>query len=537
MLPGNLSYQPTLTPAPELKAPALFPQSLPSSQLSTTVDSPTLPPARSRSDMNQSSYGYLLDQPSPKNQPLELHFPSITHPPHTTDGSAHIPKPHPHLISPVIYINSYPQDLPNSLLLDCLEGCPVKITLPPVVLPDVRLMPDAYYDWMPRSGTLEFNSLADAEKALAIINSHSMLAPRGVWVSPSPPDQPISFPKSVIAERLIRPSKFSSLTQKATQSLPKFAPTPSELYDAIRPWGSLKSVSTWLAGVAPANPTIPDWFAKVEFWYADEAQRFETEFGQTSSLIKGWQVVIWGNTPIPYSDSVLPCFAALAQPPPVISANIFASDSSSLATAFFPVPFSEISHSSFPPIAVPQPLISQPFFPPTPSSISGSPPWATHNPFAYKPRNPPTAPRMMRSRSSPTRLNNNGPDLPLNIGPRRWSLTMGETPDGVFQPTGLVSDDGKIIQHGPGQHIRPAPAFGPGSQSASGLVDYSNIFIKNLDSDINSFYLEETFSQFGRVISARVMRDDHQRSRGYGFVSFYTPEEGLLRSKMLRFYL
>lgn len=99
MLPGNLSYQPTLTPAPELKAPALLPQSLPSSQLSTTVDSPTLPPARSRSDMNQSSYGYLLDQPSPKNQPLELHFPSITHPPHTTDGSAYIPKPHPHLAS------------------------------------------------------------------------------------------------------------------------------------------------------------------------------------------------------------------------------------------------------------------------------------------------------------------------------------------------------------------------------------------------------------------------------------------------------
>lgn len=50
---------------------------------------------------------------------------------------------------------------------------------------------------------------------------------------------------------------------------------------------------------------------------------------------------------------------------------------------------------------------------------------------------------------------------------------------------------------GPGQHIRPAPAFGPGSQSASGLVDYSNIFVKNLDPDINSFFLEETFSQVG----------------------------------------
>lgn len=174
MLPETLSYQQPLSPAPELKTPALSPQSLPSSQLpqfdATTADSPTSPLARSLSDMNQSSYEYVLDQPSPKSQPLELRFPSIAHPQHTIGGSAYTPKPHPHLasqpfqpqtnpadvitmqVSPVIYINSYPQDLPDSLLLDCLEGCPVKITLPPVVLPDVRLMPDIYYDWMPRSG-------------------------------------------------------------------------------------------------------------------------------------------------------------------------------------------------------------------------------------------------------------------------------------------------------------------------------------------------------------------------------------------------
>lgn len=121
--------------------------------------------------MNQSSYEYLLDQPFPKCQPPELHFPSIACPRHTAPGSAYAPKPHPHLAShlfqrqtsrtdviamqtsPVIYINSYPHDLPNSLLLDCLEGSPVKITLPPAVLPDIRLMPDLYYDWMPRSGT------------------------------------------------------------------------------------------------------------------------------------------------------------------------------------------------------------------------------------------------------------------------------------------------------------------------------------------------------------------------------------------------
>ena len=31
---------------------------------------------------------------------------------------------------------------------------------------------------------------------------------------------------------------------------------------------------------------------------------------------------------------------------------------------------------------------------------------------------------------------------------------------------------------GPGQHIRPAPQWGPGSNSMSGLVDYSNVFVK-----------------------------------------------------------
>ncbi|KIR38087.1 hypothetical protein I307_05029 [Cryptococcus deuterogattii 99/473] len=389
--------------------------------------------------MNQSSYEYVLDQPSPKSQPPELHFPSTAYARHTATGSAYTPKPHPHLASQLFQ----PQT---------------------TVLPDVRLMPDVYYDWMPRS-------------------------------------------------------------------VPKFAPSPSEFYDAIRPWGSLKSVSTWLAGVAPEDPAIPDWFAKVEFWYADEAQRFETDFGQTGSLIKGWKVVIWGNTPVPFTDGVLPCFAAPLQPP-IITADIFAPGPyDPLAPAFFPSPFSEISHSSFPPVMIPPPLTMQPFFPPTPPSISSSPPWATHNPFAYKSRSPPDPSRKLSGKSSVTSLRNNGSGLPLNAGPRRWSLTMGETPDGVFQPTGLVSDDGKIIQHG--QHIRPAPAFGPGSQSASGLVDYSNIFVKNLDPDINSFFLEETFSQFGRIISARVMRDDHQRSRGYGFVSFYTPEEAACAVKAM----
>lgn len=158
--------------------------------------------------------------------------------------------------------------------------------------------------------------------------------------------------------------------------------------------------------------------------------------------------VIWGNTPVPFTDGVLPCFAAPLQPP-IITADIFAPGPyDPLAPAFFPSPFSEISHSSFPPVMIPPPLTMQPFFPPTPPSISSSPPWGTHNPFAYKSRSPPDPSRKLSGKSSVTSLRNNGSGLPLNAGPRRWSLTMGETPDGVFQPTGLVSDDGKIIQHG-----------------------------------------------------------------------------------------
>lgn len=175
MLPENYSSQPSGSTASELKTPSLsafLPSSQPPQLAATTVDSSTSPPAIPPSDMNQSSYEYVLDQqPSPKSQPPELHFPSIAYPRHAATGSACAPKPHPHLAShlfqpqtsptdviamqtsPVIYINSYPHDLPNSLLLDCLEGSPVKITLPPAVLPDVRLMPDVYYDWMPRSGT------------------------------------------------------------------------------------------------------------------------------------------------------------------------------------------------------------------------------------------------------------------------------------------------------------------------------------------------------------------------------------------------
>lgn len=49
----------------------------------------------------------------------------------------------------------------------------------------------------------------------------------------------------------------------------------------------------------------------------------------------------------------------------------------------------------------------------------------------------------------------------------------------------------------------------------------ANLFIGNLDPDVDEKLLYDTFSAFGVVISTRIMRDpDSGASRGFGFVSF-----------------
>jgi len=58
------------------------------------------------------------------------------------------------------------------------------------------------------------------------------------------------------------------------------------------------------------------------------------------------------------------------------------------------------------------------------------------------------------------------------------------------------------------------------------IVDPCNLFIKNLDANISSSDLFNHFRRFGRIISARVMRDqDTGNSKGFGFVSYTSAEE------------
>lgn len=81
------------------------------------------------------------------------------------------------------------------------------------------------------------------------------------------------------------------------------------------------------------------------------------------------------------------------------------------------------------------------------------------------------------------------------------------------------------FMHGPGQQVQFAPLHGPGSNSHSGLIDPCNLFCKNLDPSIDSNELFNQFRRFGQIVSARVMRNEGGHSRGFGFVSFQTPDQ------------
>ena len=48
----------------------------------------------------------------------------------------------------------------------------------------------------------------------------------------------------------------------------------------------------------------------------------------------------------------------------------------------------------------------------------------------------------------------------------------------------------------------------------------TNLYIKNLEPNFTDDRLRAKFSEFGKVCSAAVMKDDLGKSRGFGFVTF-----------------
>lgn len=54
-----------------------------------------------------------------------------------------------------------------------------------------------------------------------------------------------------------------------------------------------------------------------------------------------------------------------------------------------------------------------------------------------------------------------------------------------------------------------------------------NVYIKYLDDQVDDQRLRDEFSKFGTITSAKVMRDENGKSKGYGFVCFSSPQEAI----------
>lgn len=52
-----------------------------------------------------------------------------------------------------------------------------------------------------------------------------------------------------------------------------------------------------------------------------------------------------------------------------------------------------------------------------------------------------------------------------------------------------------------------------------------NLYIKNLEDDIDEDRLRKEFSAFGQIRSAKIMSDEKGNSKGFGFICYSTPEE------------
>ncbi|KAI9032663.1 hypothetical protein CLU79DRAFT_727352 [Phycomyces nitens] len=68
----------------------------------------------------------------------------------------------------------------------------------------------------------------------------------------------------------------------------------------------------------------------------------------------------------------------------------------------------------------------------------------------------------------------------------------------------------------------------PPQSNLPAQVDFTNLYIKNLDLDVTSKDLCSNFCKYGHIVSARVMKDKNgetEKSKGFGFVSFLNPSE------------
>jgi polyadenylate-binding protein len=66
-----------------------------------------------------------------------------------------------------------------------------------------------------------------------------------------------------------------------------------------------------------------------------------------------------------------------------------------------------------------------------------------------------------------------------------------------------------------------------------------NLYVKNLQDEVDDDLLRELFTPYGTITSCKVMKDEKSKSKGFGFVCFSTHEEATravtdMNSKMVK---
>lgn len=54
---------------------------------------------------------------------------------------------------------------------------------------------------------------------------------------------------------------------------------------------------------------------------------------------------------------------------------------------------------------------------------------------------------------------------------------------------------------------------------------FTNLFMKNLDPAVGEEFLREKFSEFGKIISLAIAKDENGTSKGFAFVNYDNPDD------------
>lgn len=75
----------------------------------------------------------------------------------------------------------------------------------------------------------------------------------------------------------------------------------------------------------------------------------------------------------------------------------------------------------------------------------------------------------------------------------------------------------------------PMTPMGPPMVPMKNMQNFPTLYVGDIDEQITEEALYLHFNRFGQIFSIRIMRDRYlqRRSRGFAFISFYNPKDGI----------